>query len=170
MNDPEELLTDLSAIALLASEKELEHEALRAHLREFGPDIDEIVIGLNKTVSAKIDCTLCGNCCRSLIIHVLPDEAERLAKRLEKSTEEIYTSYLEKGHGGEAVISRIPCHFLDGDKCSIYEDRFEDCRSFPHLDKPGFSRRIFSTLQYYGRCPIVFNVVEALKTRTGFCA
>ena len=61
------------------------------------------------------------------------------------------------------IINTIPCHFLKGTSCSIYEHRFTECREFPHLNKPHFRGRLFGTMQYYEICPIIFNVVEQLK-------
>ena len=66
------------------------------------------------------------------------------------------------------VISSIPCHFLQGTKCSIYEKRFEGCREFPHLDRANFTQRLFGTMMYYGTCPIIFNVIELLKEELEF--
>lgn len=66
------------------------------------------------------------------------------------------------------VLNTVPCHFLCEKKCTIYEDRFDECRNFPALDQPGISNRLFATLMHYGMCPIIFNVMEELKTTSSF--
>ena len=60
-------------------------------------------------------------------------------------------------------MNKIPCHFLHENKCTVYEARPTECREFPGLHKPGFIKRSFATFMHYGRCPIIFNVIEALK-------
>ena len=57
----------------------------------------------------------------------------------------------------------IPCHFLADNICTIYPQRFHECREFPHLHKPGFVQRFPGTIMHYARCPIIFNVIEELK-------
>lgn len=130
--------------------------------------IDAMVFELNAAISQKIDCTTCGNCCKSFMINVAEDEANKLAGHLQVSVGELKAKYIEEGSAGLMIINKIPCHFLEGTKCSIYEYRFSGCREFPHLDRPGFTDRLFGIFMYYGMCPIIFNVVEELKQKTGF--
>ncbi len=66
------------------------------------------------------------------------------------------------------IINSIPCHFLKDTTCTIYQNRFTECREFPHLHKANFKARFFSTIQYYSMCPIIFNVTETLKDKLGF--
>ena len=76
--------------------------------------------------------------------------------------------FIEESQGGQLIINTIPCHFLADNKCTIYENRFTECRDFPHLHKDGFTARYFNTIMYYHMCPIIFNVVEVLKEELGF--
>ena len=164
-----ELTLHLETIKQLAVEKENENDAFRSFLRQQdSAAIDEKVHRLNQTITPSIDCTTCGNCCKSLMINVTQAEAENLAANLQLSAEKIKEKYLEVSPGGKMVISSIPCHFLTGTKCSIYEYRFEGCREFPHLDRNHFTQRLFGTMMYYGTCPIIFNVIEALKNELDF--
>lgn len=164
-----ELTLHLETIKQLAVEKENENDAFRSFLRQQdSAAIDEKVHRLNQTITPCIDCTTCGNCCKSLMINVTQAEAEKLAANLQVSTEKIKEQYLEVSPGGKMVISSIPCHFLTGTKCSIYDFRFEGCREFPHLDRAHFTQRLFGTMMYYGTCPIIFNVIEALKKEVDF--
>lgn len=60
-----------------------------------------------------------------------------------------------------------PGPLLVGKRCSCYEDRPEDCRSYPHLDKPD---RVASLLSIIGNaevCPIVYEVLERAKVALG---
>jgi hypothetical protein len=62
----------------------------------------------------------------------------------------------------------MPCHFLNNNKCTVYDYRFAGCREFPALHLPNFTKRLFTTFMHYDRCPIIYNVVEGLKKETGF--
>lgn len=165
MNRP---CTDLEIIATAAVSKATENELFREYLKQFPGDLDLAVCEINAAIEPLVDCTQCGNCCRSLMINVTAAESVQLADRLGMSVDEVKKSYLEESTGGELVINTIPCHFLADNKCTIYLDRFSDCRAFPHLDKPGIRSRLFGTLMHYGRCPIIFNVIEELKMHTNF--
>jgi len=123
---------------------------------------------MNETVSEAVDCTACGNCCKTLMINVEPNEVEALAVFLEQPVDKVKEQYIEESLSGKCIINSIPCGFLKGTKCSIYSNRFQECRDFPHLHKPGFSHRLPATLQYFGTCPIIYNVIEFVKRETGF--
>ena len=162
-------VTNLDKIKNLAAERENENDAFRVFLKSSNTKtIDTLVHQLNDTIAPQIDCTACGNCCKSLMINVTKQEADNLAKHLETPVAELKQKYLEESTEGQMVINKIPCHFLAGTKCSIYEHRFEGCREFPHLYKDNFTSRLFGTMMYYALCPIIFNVMEALKKETGF--
>jgi len=158
-------LTDLSAIARTAEQ----NEEINFHFRELlqqcdNAAIDELVFKLNNIITPQIDCTACGNCCRSLMINVEENDVQRLAKHLDISPEYFEEKFVERSSEGSlAVMNKIPCHFLHENKCTVYEARPLECREFPGLHKPGFVKRSFATFMHYGRCPIIFNVIEALK-------
>ena len=63
----------------------------------------------------------------------------------------------------DRYLKATPCKYLKDKKCSIYGDRPEDCRSFPHTHKTGFTQRTFGLIDNYSICPIVFNLFEQLK-------
>ncbi len=146
-----------------------ENERFKAYLK--GSDaqkLDEEVMELSKKITAKIDCTSCGNCCKSLMITVSEDEADHLSAKLTITRTAFDDLYLEKGLHGMNIINTIPCHFLSDNKCKVYEDRFEGCREFPALQLPNFKKRLFTHFMHYGRCPIIFNVIEQLKSNHSF--
>lgn len=162
-------IQDLSAIQTASECNEDENDRFRIFLKQQDSErVDEMVHSLNRTISAQIDCTQCGNCCHSLMINVEPDEAKNLAAYLDIPAAEFKHAYIEESEQGQMVINTIPCHFLKHNKCSIYTHRFNECREFPHLHKPAFISRLFGTFMHYGRCPIIFNVIEALKIELAF--
>ncbi len=165
------LQTDLKEIKEIAAEKEPENDRFRIFLKQQdGAQIDALVHQFNDEVTAQIDCTQCGNCCKSLMINVTDEEVESLAVNLQTDLAAVKEKYIEESEQGRMIINTIPCHFLAGTKCSIYRYRFTECREFPHLHKPHFTRRLFGILMYYAMCPIIFNVVEKLKLALDFNA
>jgi Fe-S-cluster containining protein len=161
--------TNLVTIASLAIEKQFENDAFGSFLKSASqPEaIDILVNSLNESVSEQVDCTACGNCCKTLMINVTHEEADKLSNHLHQSRAEFDNQFLEKG-SRMMVINAIPCHFLNHNKCKVYEYRFAGCREFPALHLPNFTKRLFTTFMHYNRCPIIYNVVEQLKIETGF--
>ena len=158
------LLTDLTTIKQIAEEKQVENDLFRNFLKQQNNDaIDLLVHSFTETITPQIDCTQCGNCCKSLMINITKEETIQLSNHLQISETQLIDQYIEQSEQGQMVINTIPCHFLKGTTCSIYEHRFTECREFPHLHKPNFTGRLFGTMQYYEICPIIFNVVEKLK-------
>jgi hypothetical protein len=163
------LQTSLPAIAAAALQNEQENDEFLAYIKGLdGHNLDAMAHESNNRITAAIDCTECGNCCNKLVINVEPGDDERCAKGLGLTTTQFIEQYIEVSEGGKHFVNTIPCHFLTDKKCTVYEHRFTDCREFPHLHKPGFKERLLGTLLHYGNCPIIYNVVEEMKTKTGF--
>jgi Fe-S-cluster containining protein len=162
-------ITDLEVIATIAAEKEEENDHFLRSLRHHDDEkLDAVVHTIYSQVNPAIDCTKCGNCCKTLIVNITKPEIEGLSKYLDIPLDELKEKYIEESSQGNCFINSVPCHFLDGTKCSIYDGRFTECRDFPHLHKPGFRERFLGTLLHYGSCPIIFNVVEQVKRELKF--
>lgn len=126
--------------------------------------IDSIVHDLYKEVSAQIDCTQCGNCCKVIQPNLSVTDIKRLARQFELTTSEFLMRFLLKNDEGEGfVFNKQPCPFLENDRCEVYENRPRDCRSYPHLHKRDFIFKINQAVSNCSICPIVFNVYEGLK-------
>jgi uncharacterized protein len=164
-----ELHTDLVYITETALEKQAENDQFRSFLGTHNDlEIDKVVNDLNQEIAPQIDCTACGNCCKSLMVNINETEADNLAEHLQLSRNSFDTKYIEKGNNGMMLLNAIPCHFLSDNKCTVYEYRFEGCKEFPALHLSGFKKRAFTTFMHYDRCPIIFNVVERLKQELNF--
>ena len=158
-----------SHIQQLATELEEENDAFCHFLKnQDSSTIDRLVSKLNTLAEEAIDCTSCGNCCRTLMINVTAEEANRLSEHLAISRNDFDTTYLEKGEGSRMIMNTIPCSFLTENTCSVYDHRFEGCREFPGLHLPFFTKRLFTTFMHVARCPIIFTVVEQLKNELEF--
>lgn len=163
------MVISLAEIEDLALQKENENY----HFQEFlkGSDeilVDKLVQELNEIITPQIDCTQCGNCCKSLMINVSENEANSLSSFLNTTRADFDKKYVEKGSNGMMLMNTIPCNFLANNKCTVYEFRFAGCREFPGLEVPNFTKRLFTVFMHYSRCPIIFNVVEQLKLATNF--
>jgi hypothetical protein len=165
-----EIVQDLEWLRREMLDKEEENLHFREYLRARDPaKLDRMVQSLNEEIAPQVSCTACGNCCKSLMVNITPAEVVQLAAHLQKEPQAVMDQYVETSLQGNMVLNSVPCPFLAGTQCSIYEDRFTECREFPSLHQPGFRDRIFPTLMHYGRCPIIYNVVERLKVESGFC-
>ena len=163
------LITNRIEIAKNALDKANENDAFRIFAKNTPSHVlDELTNKLNNKISPQIDCTTCGGCCRHLMINVTPNEVESVAKYLNIAPNNFEEKYIEKSLQGKMIMNTIPCHFLADNKCTIYESRFAGCREFPHLQEPNIKDRLFSTLIHYAMCPIIYNVVEALKVALNF--
>ena len=160
---------DLSVISAYAIEHQAENDQFSNYIKEFNDeDIDAKVQELDALISPSISCTDCGNCCKSLMVCLNEEEANNLSNHLKMDRPSFDLQYLEKGSNGIMIMNQMPCHFLQDNKCTVYEYRFEGCKEFPALHLPNFKRRIFTTFMHYDRCPIIFNVVEELKKAMKF--
>lgn len=168
----DDLITDLKEIARLSelnSDRNSEFCAFLNASSLWSDDgrLDALVHEIVAEVGPAIDCTACGNCCREMCVSVETDDIERLAKRLGITPgqfEERHVAIDEED--GDKIMPETPCPFQGGNLCTVYEDRPAVCREFPHLDKDGFRSRLSGVLGSADVCPIVFNVLEALKRRT----
>lgn len=169
MNSPFLPQTDLQQIAAFAIEHQEENDQFAAFIKEFNDEaIDAKVKELDAQISPTISCTDCGNCCKSLMVCLNEEEADNLSSHLKMDRPSFDHKYLEKGSNGMMIMNQMPCHFLQDNKCTVYEYRFEGCKEFPALHLPHFKRRVFTTFMHYDRCPIIFNVVEELKKEMNF--
>lgn len=161
--------TDLKLIQEFASAKESENDRFKEFLREKDSEaIDLLLPELDAIVSPSINCTDCGNCCKSLMVCLNDTEADALSSHLNIERPIFDQQYLEKGSNGMMIMNSMPCPFLSDNKCTVYEYRFEGCKEFPALHLPHFKKRLFTTFMHYDRCPIIFNVVEMMKDRMNF--
>jgi Fe-S-cluster containining protein len=151
---------DLSKIQQLSHERDEENWEFRSWLKQYAPDdIDVLVKSLSRKYFTLIDCTECGNCCRSLHVEFKKSELHIIAKTLGHSIETFQKKYMSEGNVNP------PCPMLNGKLCSIYENRPDVCRSFPHLEQPEFTSRLIGVIDSVAICPIAFNAFEELKTK-----
>ena len=161
------LETDLNKIKKLSEQKDDENWKFRSFLKGYDApteEIDSIVFRLYKQISTEIDCKTCGNCCREVYPILNQKDIKKFSQGLGLPTNQFKNLYLEKDEeSDDFFFNKLPCPFLKGNLCTNYENRPDDCRSFPHLHKKNFTTRLFGVLDNCSICPIVYNVYEYLK-------
>ena len=154
---------ELSRIRQLSQEHDEENWEFRSWLKQNAPDnIDGVVKALSQRYFAFIDCRLCANCCRLLPVEFKKSELLSIAKTLGQSIKAFEKQFMSEGKVNP------PCPMLDGKLCSIYENRPEVCRSYPHLEQPHFTSRLMGVIENVAICPIAFNAFEELKAKLGW--
>lgn len=164
------LETRVSTLRRLARLRHDENLDFRAYLKELpfpSRAIDQATHHALRQVSARIDCTRCANCCREKQPLLGTGDIRRLARATGLTLTSFKTRYLKAAPGSikGLVFKKRPCPFLKQDLCTVYNSRPQDCRSYPHLDRPDFVQRTGQAIANYGECPIVFNVYEILKNK-----
>jgi len=92
---------------------------------------------LNPEVLRLFRCSGCGECCRWTGAVLLTDsDILRLAAHLKLTEQEFIDRHtrLAPNRTQLALLDQDDgsCAYLDGDRCSVYEARPEQCRTFPY--------------------------------------
>ncbi len=157
--------TDLSKISELSSLKEKENQEFRLFLKGYDHyKVDEIVHKLNQKYLSEYDCTDCANCCKRLSPNLSREKIIEIADYLDISYEEFKEKYVEREKAEGFILKGRECPFLQDNKCSIYDHRPEACSSYPHLHKDNINHRLINIIDNSYICPIVYNILEDLKS------
>ena len=96
-----------------------------------------------ESIEGAFTCTRCGNCCRSHgYVYLTTRDRVMLAIRFNLTVGVFTRQYCEKRHGEYHLKHpEKDCLFLDANgRCSIYEDRPKQCRTWPfwksNIDTP----------------------------------
>ena len=155
-----------------ASAKKLEDNNLRfrSFLKNRADDeeLDAQFLELHRELFADYDCCKCGNCCKNCEILLNENDVVAASTYLGQTTESFVAKYLTAADPEDELPYKFkssPCVFLQEDgKCRIQDCKPTVCREYPHTDKP---ERLFSLYGILGSaevCPIVFEILERLKT------
>jgi uncharacterized protein len=162
-------------LPVLAREKEDENwrfrQFLKLRCKLHSTQLDQHVFDLTRRIWAEIDCTTCANCCKTVRPTLSNEDVRRLSQRLAIDPEQLIDTYLEPNeHGADNPwrTRTMPCPFLKDNHCTVYEDRPADCHGYPYLDERDFAFRTIAMIERTFTCPIVYEVMEALKQEVGF--
>ena len=168
MDEP--LITDIPLIRRYARHNEAEdwrfRTFMKGRLNLSNDKLDAIVEEITDDVWSKIDCTTCGNCCKTLQIVVDKDDIKRLAPKLGLTPAKFEAEYVTANEFRDMCFKSSPCRFLgDDNRCTVYEHRPKACRDFPYLRDRNFRSRSMMMIEKTAICPIVFNVFQRIKRR-----
>jgi Fe-S-cluster containining protein len=166
------MITDLVQIELLGEKKRQENESFRRHLKSRDHS-DRILRRIAEGIEEQIDCTVCANCCRVATVKLAERDTERLAKVLGMSERQFIAEYTVEDKDEGRILRRSDetgCVFLEGTACTIYDDRPDTCRRFPHMvrGQGSIASRMWEFIDRACYCPIVYNSLEAFKVETKF--
>jgi Fe-S-cluster containining protein len=95
-----------------------------------------------------------------------------LTKFVGVTHQEFLRDYTQRAEDDELILKRSEagCVFLQGNLCSVYEARPQNCVNFPHLVRGSGSidSRMWQFVRRVEYCPIVYNWMEAVKDDVGF--
>ena len=169
---PSPPVTDLVQIRRLGEKKLDENLRFRAFLKSRNYP-DRRFRRISEEIQDQIDCRACANCCRVAATPISERDVERLAKYLRLRAQEFLERYTEVDpEDGERVLKRngSGCIFLDGNDCTVYEVRPDNCVDFPHLVRGNGSiaSRMWQFVDRASYCPIVYNALESFKDEMRF--
>ena len=138
---PDEIITDLTQMQRATVAKENENVEFRTFVKlevELSDRRLNTLVGeTTSEVWKHIDCRSCANCCRTRQPVFSRAEAQRIAAYLGISLEEVRARYLTSdAETGKYITQALPCPFLDGNICTVYEDRPQACRRYPSAPDP----------------------------------
>jgi Fe-S-cluster containining protein len=158
------LVTDLTFIAAQTTQKNQVFKELNPIIKKIPlTRFDALVQPIVARVTAGIDCTQCGNCCKQQEPGVTVSEIEKLATLNHQSTTEFMAAHVAWDREGVSFLCTQPCIFLNQTVCSVYSSRPQACADFPGLHRPRLKWRMRQVEENYTLCPIVYNVVEQLR-------
>jgi Fe-S-cluster containining protein len=165
------MITDLVQIRRLGEQQRGENSRFRAYLKHHRHS-DRRLRRFGEEIEAQIDCTQCANCCRVPEVGITPKDVEKLAKFVGVSEREFMEQFTALDAEGAVILKKNGngCVFLEGNLCSVYTARPQNCANFPHVVRGtgSIASRMWEFLDRVGYCPIVYNWMEKVKDDIGF--
>jgi len=127
-------------------------------------DLDERFHAAHEEAFEQIDCLDCANCCKTTSPIFKERDIVRLAKHLKFRVSDFSKQYLRRDDDGDWVLQTAPCPFLDStsNRCSVYSERPQACREFPHTNRKNMGGILGITEQNAHLCPAVATMVESI--------
>ncbi len=129
-------------------------------------NLDDVFHEAHEEVFAKTDCLTCGNCCKTTSPIFYQKDIERASKAVKLKPGNFIEKYLRLDEDNDYVVQTAPCPFLNPDNyCSIYDDRPNACREYPHTDRKKIQQVLDLTFQNTMVCPAVLKITEQVKRK-----
>lgn len=159
------MLSEYQQLLDQAKNRRKENKAFLERLKKQRPaDLDRVTNQLHDAAFEHLDCLKCGNCCRTTGPLLRNKDIDRLAGHFRLRPAEFTERHLRVDEEGDYVFRAMPCPFLGEDNhCSVYENRPNACRDFPHTQQRDIREKLGITYHNTMICPAVAEVVEGLK-------
>ena len=156
------LIDDFKKNSQLSSK---ENQAFYKKLKARPPkNLDVLFEEAHDAAFEKIDCLECANCCKTTSPIFYNRDVDRAAKALRMKPGQFTEKYLRIDEDNDLVLKQAPCPFLnDNNYCSIYNDRPNACREYPHTNRKKMYQLLDLTYRNTLVCPAVLEITEKLK-------
>lgn len=166
------MITDLLQIRLLGEKRRKENLRFRLFMKSRDAS-DRILRRIAEGIQDQIDCLACANCCKVATATVTERDVQRMARYLRIAPALFEAEYTVVSADEGRVLRRTEqkgCVFLDGNLCTIYDERPDTCTRFPHVVRGAGSiaSRMWQLVDRATYCPIVYNSLEAFKKELKF--
>ncbi len=145
--------------------KRREYKALKVRLAKMKSGVlDSSFHELHEEAFERMDCLECANCCSTTSPIITNRDIKRISKTLKSSKNTFIKEYLRIDEDDDYVFKLTPCPFLGNDNyCSIYEDRPEACRDYPHTKRRKMHKILDLTFENSKVCPAVQGMIDKLN-------
>lgn len=142
-----------------------ENQAFYRKLKQRPPkNLDDLFDTAHEAVFEHMDCLTCANCCKTTSPIFYNRDVDRAAKALRMKPGQFTEKYLRVDEDNDLVLQQAPCPFLNADNyCSIYNDRPNACREYPHTNRKKMQQILDLTYRNTLVCPAVLKITEHLK-------
>ena len=131
-------------------------------------DLDDLFHTAHEEAFEKIDCLSCANCCKTTSPIFYQRDIERAAKPFKLKPGAFIEKYLRMDEDNDYVLQQAPCPFLNEDNyCSIYNDRPNACREYPHTNRKKMHQILDLTFKNTLVCPAVLKITEDIRKKLG---
>lgn len=160
---------DLNAFNAAAQNQKKANQSFYKRLKQKPPrHLDEVFHDAHETVFEQTDCLTCANCCKTTSPIWYQRDIERAAKAQRMKPGAFIETYLRIDEDQDYVLKKSPCTFLNADNtCSIYEDRPNACREYPHTDRKKMAQIMDLTFKNTLVCPAVLKITDLVKQKLG---
>lgn len=160
---------DLTEFNKKAQNLKKENQSFYRRLKLKPPkDLDTMFHEAHDEVFDRIGCLKCANCCKTTSPIFYQRDIERAAKACKLKPGEFIDKYLKVDEDNDYVLKKSPCVFLDSENyCTIYEDRPNACREYPHTDRRKMYQILDLTYKNTLVCPAVLEITEMIKKQIG---
>ena len=124
---------------------------------------------LHEKYFAEHDCSSCRNCCKKYCGTIPYEDIQKDAEYLGLSVADFTEKYLKRESNSEGYNTRnCPCDFLQNNICILGNHKPDSCKMYPYTNQADRMGSLLSIIDNTAICPVVYEIMEELKTIYGF--